>query len=78
MWTDVSEQNISSFTFEKQPCMKPDCSRLLRLGAMGTRRYIPENGYIENYRCENLKSYHNNSRFTWTCISTYAMSVTRS
>jgi hypothetical protein len=50
MWTDVSEERIAS-RVENQASKKPAHSRWLGLA------YIPEDGNILNYSCENLKSY---------------------
>jgi hypothetical protein len=55
MWTDVSEERITSiFRVENEPSKKPACSRWL--DSLPAGRYTQENGNIYNYRCENLKS----------------------
>jgi hypothetical protein len=51
MWTDVSEERMTSiFRIENQPSKEPACSRWLE-------GYIPEDSNIHNHRCKNLKSY---------------------
>jgi hypothetical protein len=52
MWTDVSEEHITSIlAVENQP--SSETSVHIRT----TRRDIPEDGNIHNYSCKNLKSY---------------------
>jgi hypothetical protein len=38
-----------------------------------TRRHIPEDDTLHNHRCENLKSYIENTSFFWTYSSTLNM-----
>jgi hypothetical protein len=53
MGTNVSEELIIPiFWVKKSAEQEPVCSRCLGLHG----RYIPEDGNIHNYRCENLKS----------------------
>jgi hypothetical protein len=56
MWTDVSEERISStFRIENQPSKKTACSRCL---TAQPPRYIPEDDNIRNYSNENRESYN--------------------
>jgi hypothetical protein len=71
MWTDVSEERITSiFKVENQPSKKPSCSRwwwkieVIRSSETSVhiqtaRRYTPEYGNIHNFSCENLKAFIN-------------------
>jgi hypothetical protein len=55
MWTDVSGKRvIPIFSVDNGPSKKPECRRWP--GTYGARRYIPEEGSIYCYRCENLES----------------------